>query len=166
VPCSSGGLCSGDLAVVVAGAWRPRSQARQATPTAEGIPVEGAPAGGDAAEVDPAGIDAGLFTKQVLATNVKQVHAVVAADFDGDGDNDFAATDYVNHQVVYFRKDGNGYTRTLLDGNLKGAYPLSVGDVNKDGKLDIWPAAIRRRLHLLSQHRRRQLRPGGCRRQR
>ena len=85
-----------------------------------------------AAEVDPAGMDAGLFAKQVLANNVRQVHAVVAADFDGDGDNDFAATDYVNHQVVYFRKDGNGYTRTLLDGNLKGACLLYTSPSPRD----------------------------------
>ena len=66
-----------------------------------------------------------------------RVHDVVAADFDGDGDNDFAATDYVNHQVVYFRNNGNNqYTRSVLD-TLKGAYPIDLADVNKDGKPDI-----------------------------
>ena len=82
------------------------SGAVEASPTAEGIPVEGAPAGGDAAQIDPAAADA-LFTKRVLATNVKQVHDVVAADFDGAGDNDFAATYYVKHQLVYFPNNGN-----------------------------------------------------------
>ena len=81
-------------------------------PTAESLPAEDASTEGDVGEM---AADA-LFTKQVLATNVKQVHDVVAADFDGDGDNDFAATDYVNHQIVYFRNNGNSqYTRTVLD---------------------------------------------------
>ena len=41
------------------------SGAVEASPTAEGIPVEGAPAGGDAAQIDPAAADA-LFTKRCL----------------------------------------------------------------------------------------------------
>ena len=108
----------------------------QESGTAGTTPVAAPPAEGEAAQVDPTAVDAGQFTKQVLATNVKQVHAVVAFDFDGDGDNDFAATDYVADQVAYFRQQNGQYTRSTLD-SLNGAYPLSLGDVNKDNKPDI-----------------------------
>lgn len=78
-----------------------------------------------------------VFEKQVIDDDVEQVHAVEPADFDGDGDYDFVATDYVKGMLVLFINDGtNVFTRETLDPNLEGAYPAHVADVDQDGDMD------------------------------
>jgi hypothetical protein len=82
-----------------------------------------------------------IFTKQVIGTGVLETHAVVAADLDGDGDLDVAATDYVNGVVNWYENDGGGgFIPRVLDADLEGAYPISVGDVDGDGKVDVLAA--------------------------
>ena len=84
------------------------------------------------------------FTKKVIDDKVRQVHAVVAADLDGDGDIDMVATNYVNGEVYWYENDGTGeFTKRVLDANLEGAYPASVGDVDGDGDPDIFAAGYK-----------------------
>jgi hypothetical protein len=79
-----------------------------------------------------------IFTTQIIASNIDETHAVVAADFDGDGDMDAAGTDFVDDTVFWFENDGNfNFTTRVLDSNLDGAYPISIGDVDQDGNVDI-----------------------------
>jgi hypothetical protein len=82
-----------------------------------------------------------IFSEQVIGTGVLETHAVVAADLDGDGDLDVAATDYVNGVVNWYENDGGGgFIPRVLDADLEGAYPISVGDVDGDGKVDVLAA--------------------------
>ena len=73
-----------------------------------------------------------------IDTTVDDTHSVVAADLDGDGDIDLAATDYVDGEVVWYENDGSeNFTKKLIDNNLEGAYPSNIGDVNGDGAIDV-----------------------------
>jgi hypothetical protein len=79
-----------------------------------------------------------VFTKQIIGVNVDETHAVVAADLDGDGDIDAAATDYLDDTVFWYENDGNGgFVEHVLDAALDGAYPLHTGDVDGDGDSDL-----------------------------
>jgi len=81
------------------------------------------------------------FTKQIIDSTINEVHAAVAADLDGDGDMDIAATETGGQSVFWYENDGNGhFTKWLLDGNLLGVYPASVGDVDSDGDADVLAA--------------------------
>jgi hypothetical protein len=81
------------------------------------------------------------FSKQVVDDMVDETHAVVAADFNGDGEIDLAATDFVDGMVFWYENDGvGGFTPHVLDANLEGAYPASVGDVDGDGDVDVMAA--------------------------
>ena len=81
------------------------------------------------------------FTKKVVDNTVKQVHAVVAADLEGDGDMDMVATNYVDGEIYWYENDGTGeFMKRVLDANLEGAYPAHVGDLDGDGDPDILAA--------------------------
>jgi len=52
---------------------------------------------------------------------VKQVHAVVAADFNNDGICDLAATNFIDGTILQYRGDGSGgYLTLVLDNTLAG----------------------------------------------
>ena len=66
----------------------------------------------------------------------------VAADLDGDGDLDVAATAWQkgHGKVVWFENHGNPrgkWTQHLLKNNWDSANQLVVADLNGDGRLDI-----------------------------
>jgi hypothetical protein len=107
--------------------WAMADQLNYPSMATIGIPeARSSPSQGAAGEV--------FFAKQVIGTNVLETHAVVAADLDGDGDLDVAATDYVNGAVKWYENDGQGgFIARVLDPDLEGAYPISVGDVDEDG---------------------------------
>lgn len=77
------------------------------------------------------------YTKQVVDFRVRQTHSVQAADFDGDGDLDMVATNYVQGNVPWYENDGGNFIIHELDPDLEGAYPSNVGDVDGDGDIDI-----------------------------
>lgn len=78
------------------------------------------------------------FTKQVIASDVDETHAVVAADLDGDGDLDVVATDYLDATIFWYENDGAlGFTAHVLDANLVGAYPASLADLDQDNDMDV-----------------------------
>ncbi|HYE36122.1 FG-GAP-like repeat-containing protein, partial [Methylocaldum sp.] len=78
------------------------------------------------------------FSKQIIDTTMDQTHFAVAADFDGDGDTDVVATDYVDDTVAWYENNGNGgFTKRVIDSSLDGAYPVFVTDLNRDGAIDV-----------------------------
>ena len=78
------------------------------------------------------------FGEQIVDTTVDETHAVVAADFTGDGRADLVATDFVDHMVFWYENDGlGGYIPRVLDPDLLGAYPANVADVDLDGDVDV-----------------------------
>ncbi len=78
------------------------------------------------------------FVKQVIGLNVDKTHAVIAADFDNDGDIDAAATDFQDDTVFWYENDGtNNFVERTLDAALDGAYPIHLADVDLDGDMDI-----------------------------
>ena len=79
------------------------------------------------------------FQTQIIGENVDQAHSMIAADLDGDGDLDVAATDHVDGLVFWYEHDGaGGFVEHLLDPNLRGAYPSHVDDVDQDGDPDLF----------------------------
>jgi hypothetical protein len=79
-----------------------------------------------------------VFTKQIIASDVDEAHSVVTADFDGDGDLDVVATDFVDDTLFWYENDGaGGFLTHVLDADLDGAYPSSVADVDLDGDTDV-----------------------------
>ncbi len=78
------------------------------------------------------------FDKEVIGTDVREIHWFVPGDYDRDGDIDAVATDYVNGRVLLYTNDGSGsFTESVLDNNLEGAYPAEAGDVDGDGHMDV-----------------------------
>jgi len=81
------------------------------------------------------------LSKQVLASDVDETHAVAAADFDGDGDMDAVATDFVDGVVFWYENDGSlTFAPHILDDSLAGAYPISVSDLDQDDDMDVLAA--------------------------
>ena len=78
-----------------------------------------------------------VWTREIIGTGVDNAHAVIAADLDGDGDTDAAATDFVDDTVFWFENDGGNWIARVVDSNLDGAYPAYVGDLDDDGDQDL-----------------------------
>ncbi len=78
------------------------------------------------------------FDKEVIGTDIREIHWFVPGDYDRDGDIDAVATDYVNGRVLLYTNDGSGsFSESVLDNNLAGAYPAQAGDVDGDGHMDV-----------------------------
>lgn len=104
-----------------------------------------APFHGNAAVVytEPVG-KTGPWTPQVLTTNLNRGHAVYAADFDGDGNDEFVIghsdpTTNPGPGISVFRTvdDGKTWTRHVVDDGGIAVEDLVVDDFNGDGKPDI-----------------------------
>jgi FG-GAP-like repeat len=73
-----------------------------------------------------------------IADGYANPYAVVAADFNGDGNQDLAVTNYDNSQVMMLLGLGNGEFSEPIYTNLSNpSAVLIAGDFNGDGKLDL-----------------------------
>lgn len=65
-------------------------------------------------------------------------NAIVAHDFDGDGDVDFVTSAGLGNQVEWYTNAGNGtVARSGFDFPGWNSYHLATGDFNGDGKMDV-----------------------------
>ena len=81
------------------------------------------------------------FFLRELSPSSLQPTSVVPADIDRDGDNDVVAAEYTANAVVWYDNDGAtppGWTRRVIDVNAAGPITVAVGDVDRDGDLDVF----------------------------
>ena len=85
----------------------------------------------------------GQFSHHVVADELDDVRAILAEDFDGDGDTDLVAGIYGSDEVVYFENlNGKGeFSVRSLSSTANGVRALAAGDIDKDGDLDIVSAS-------------------------
>jgi hypothetical protein len=75
-----------------------------------------------------------------LASGKPHNHGLALGDVDGDGDLDLLTTDDVAHAVAVLLNDGHAAFRAAPGspfGVDREPYPLALGDVNGDGRLDV-----------------------------
>ena len=82
----------------------------------------------------------------IITTELEEVVRVVCGDFDGDGDQDFAATDEDEYRVIWFENlDGLGTFSDykVIAEDMERAYDIKAGDIDNDGDLDLVFSAVR-----------------------
>ena len=87
---------------------------------------------------------AGNFTRRVIRRRTGEWierHSIV--DIDGDGKLEIVCVDNINACIVYFKCDGDPREesswsdRYVTEGELPGAYDLTVADLDGDGDMDV-----------------------------
>lgn len=77
------------------------------------------------------------FMDNVMTSNADGAYAVIAADFDGDGDEDAVAGYDLANTIALWRNDGAGnFTEEIITTMAGGVLSLSKGDFNDDGNMD------------------------------
>ncbi len=86
--------------------------------------------------------DASSWIQRVVAGTFNGARSAAAGDFDGDGDYDVVAAGDLADVIDWWRNDGchrtNGmeYWQTIRD-QMMGADAVAIGDINRDGLMDI-----------------------------
>jgi hypothetical protein len=79
------------------------------------------------------------WTKHTIGIGFVAACIAQAADLDGDGDLDVAASAQSSHEVAWWRNDGGNpitWTKFYIDEYLYRAWPLYVCDLDQDGDYD------------------------------
>ena len=77
--------------------------------------------------------------KRVVDANAIGVRTVVAADLDGDGDNDLVSASKDDHTVAWYPNDGaaNFPEKIIISNSSFGAYSLVARDIDSDSDIDL-----------------------------
>lgn len=84
------------------------------------------------------------WTKQVIGTGFINACIAQAADLDGDGDLDVAASAQTSNEVAWWRNDGGSpiiWTKFFIDDNFNRVWPLYVCDLDEDDDEDVLAAS-------------------------
>ncbi|UCD19994.1 MAG: VCBS repeat-containing protein, partial [candidate division WOR-3 bacterium] len=79
------------------------------------------------------------WTKQTIGIGLFAACIAQAADLDGDGDLDVAATGQTSNEVCWWRNDGGSpivWTKLYIDEDFSRVWPLYVCDIDDDGDQD------------------------------
>lgn len=86
-----------------------------------------------------------VWTRYTLVTNFRNAHAVYAADFDGDGDNDILGASAANNEIsLWINKGGNPlvWEKNPITTSFLGVRSVFGGDVDEDGDIDFVATAL------------------------
>lgn len=86
------------------------------------------------------------FRVRRISDQIFAVRSLVAADFDGDGDNDFVTVAEVGDTVVYYKNRGDNpptFERQVVavQENVSYARAIHTADIDRDGDLDLLTAS-------------------------
>lgn len=76
--------------------------------------------------------------RMVIDDSLTDGHTILAADFDGDGNDEIVVGMRQGAKAVYvYRWDGSGWGRAVVDSSGLGAAACAAADLNGDGRVDL-----------------------------
>jgi len=97
----------------------------------------------DAGATYPLRIDPAFGSIQSISTNVQNPQDVVAADLDGDGDNDVLSASTNDDKVAWYENQGGSFgSQQIITTNADGAWSIAVSDLDGDGDNDVLSVSI------------------------
>jgi|GEM_PF-2661772 len=80
------------------------------------------------------------FTKTIIDNNCTGALTVRTGDLDNDGDEDIISCAWIGMSVAWHENlldQGGSWNKTVITSNMRGAWPLSIADINNDNDMDI-----------------------------
>jgi len=87
----------------------------------------------------------GYGSRQVISSSVLGASCAIPMDVDGDGDLDVMTASSMDNTIGYYRNyDGQGSfgSRQVMSSSASGVVRLDVGDIDRDGDLDVVSASV------------------------
>ncbi len=77
------------------------------------------------------------WKRHEIHATIKEPHALIVLDFDGDGDQDAATCAFGSREAYWFENDGKGGFTNHLVAKDQAAYDIRAADLDGDGDLDL-----------------------------